>query len=69
MLNPDEYEVIPTYGLNEDGDDDLHSDTGFCPYGCPCHEDKDLIGEVNEQFQGGLLTADEATRTTQGKTI
>jgi hypothetical protein len=42
----EEYEVIPA-GFNEDGDLVLHQDSGFCPFGnCPCHEDKELIGEV-----------------------
>jgi hypothetical protein len=65
----EEYEVMPTWGLNEDGDYALHADTGFCPFGCPCHEDQELIGEVNEQYQSGLLTPDEATRTVAGGTV
>jgi hypothetical protein len=65
----DEYEVIPT-GFNEDGDLAIHGDTGFCPlHPCPCHEDKELIGGVNEQYQDGLLTPDEATAITQGRNI
>lgn len=32
-------------------------------------EDPDLIGEVNDLYQGGLVTGDEATDMTQGKTI
>jgi hypothetical protein len=65
----DEYEVLPSYGMNEDGDLDLHSATGFCPFGCPCHEDPELIGGVNDLYQDGLVTGDEATNITQGKTI
>lgn len=65
----EEYEVMPTYGLNEDGDLDVHSGTGFCPFGCPCHEDPDLIDGVNNLYQEGLLTASEATDMVDGKTI
>jgi hypothetical protein len=55
----EEYEVIPT-GFNEDGD------TGFCPFGdCPCHEDQTLIGGVNDLYQDGLVTGQEATNITQ----
>jgi hypothetical protein len=64
----EEYEVIP-YGFNEDGDLDVHSGTGFCPFGCPCHEDPDLIDGVNDLYQDGLLTGQEATNITQGRNI
>jgi hypothetical protein len=65
-----EYEVIPT-GLNEDGDPITHNANGFCfddPL-CPCHEDSTLIGEVNQAYQDGLLTASEATEVTRGRTL
>jgi hypothetical protein len=65
----EEYEVIP-YGFNEDGDLVLHGDTGFCPlFPCPCHEDQDLIGGVNDQYQDGLVTGQEATNITEGRNI
>lgn len=65
----EEYEVIPT-GYNEDGDLILHQDSGFCPlFPCPCHEDQELIGGVNDQYQEGWLTPEEATAITEGKNI
>jgi hypothetical protein len=33
---------------------------------CMCHDDQELIQGVNEQYQDGLLTASEATRTVKG---
>lgn len=65
----EEYEVIP-YGFNEDGDLAVHGESGFCPFfPCPCHEDQTLIGGVNDQYQDGLLTGQEATDITQGRNI
>jgi hypothetical protein len=65
----DEYEVIP-YGFNEDGDLAIHGDTGFCPlHPCPCHEDPELISDVEGHWRDGLLTPDEATAITEGRNI
>lgn len=63
-----EYEIVTAYGLNADGDLNVHSATGFCPFdACPCHEDQALIGEVNELYEQGLLTAQEASHTVAGR--
>jgi len=45
-------------------------DTPFCwdTY-CPCHEDQDAIAAVDQAYQNGLLTAEDATRIVQGHTI
>ena len=42
----------------------------FCPDStCPCREDQELLAELNEAVTNGLLTPEEATRFTQGKTL
>lgn len=46
------------------------ADTPFCSDStCPCHSDPDLIAEVNEQYENGLLTPEEATNYVLGKTL
>ncbi len=45
-------------------------DRPFCnDPSCPCHEDPEAIGMVNQYYQDGLITADDATRTIKGKQI
>ncbi len=45
-------------------------DTPFCwDAKCPCHEDQDAIRKVDQAYQGGLITAADATRIIQGRTI
>ena len=49
----------------------LHTDTHpFCgdPV-CPCHEDQELIMEVTQAVNQGLLTPAEATNLVNGKTL
>lgn len=36
---------------------------------CGCHEDAELIAEVNDDYQEGLLSSDDATRIVNGQTI
>ncbi len=36
---------------------------------CPCHEDQEAIGVINDAYQAGLVSADDATRIVQGKTL
>jgi hypothetical protein len=36
---------------------------------CPCHEDQELISQVNLHVQEGHLTPDEATAFVQGRTV
>ncbi len=50
----------------------LHSaDRPFCPVdpSCPCHEDSELIAEVNQFVQDGLMSPQEATDFVAGRTI
>jgi hypothetical protein len=57
--------VIPTR------DEPLHTEGHqFCfDPTCGCHEEPSLIDPVNQQYVDGLLTAEEATRTIQGRQI
>ena len=52
-------------------DDLVHTDHDpFCSDPtCLCHEDPDLLADVAEQVEGGLLTPDEATRFVQGRQV
>ena len=36
---------------------------------CPCHGDPELLSDVAQAVEQGLLTADEATRVVLGKTL
>lgn len=36
---------------------------------CPCHEDPELLTDVAQAVEQGLLTPDEATRVVMGKTV
>jgi len=36
---------------------------------CACHEDQELIGQVSQQVQNGLLTPEEANYLVAGKTL
>jgi hypothetical protein len=36
---------------------------------CPCHRDPELLAEVAQAVEQGLLTPDEATLVAQGKTL
>lgn len=62
--NDDEYYAVPTVPV----DDLVHTaEHPFCSDNtCPCHEDEEEIGKVNEDYQEGLYTAPEATRRVKG---
>ena len=50
-------------------DEIIHTDEHpFYPT-CGCHEDPELIAEVHEALQQGLITPEEATLMIQGKTL
>ena len=36
---------------------------------CPCRDDQVLITTVNQEYQEGFLTSDEASRIVQGRQI
>lgn len=52
-------------------DDLIHtSETPFCSDPtCPCKEDPDLLADVAQQVESGLLTPDEATRLVTGQQV
>ena len=52
-------------------DQPLHTaENPFCyDPACPCHEDQSFIADVNTAYQEGIITADDATRIVQGRTI
>ncbi len=65
MQAPDNFSyVIPVdYILHEPG-------KSFCwDITCDCHEDHELIAEVHEFVQDGLMTPHEATDCIAGKSI
>lgn len=67
MRKPDQY---PLLVLMEDPI--LHTDDHpFCSSDptCGCHEDLELIAEVNAAVAQGLITPEEATLIIQGKTL
>lgn len=58
----EEYEVVPI-------DHSFHTPAHpFCDdQTCPDKDDPELIGEVNELYQDGLISRQEATGIVQGK--
>jgi len=45
-------------------------DSPFCwDESCPCHEDQAAIRHVDQAYQDGLITAEDAIRIVQGRTI
>ncbi len=67
MRKPDQHPLIV---LMEDPiiHTDDHPFCGIDPT-CGCHEDPELIAEVNEAVEQGLITPEEATLMIQGKTL
>ena len=68
MLRPDEeYTVVPVIPTNSD----LHTDEyPFCYNpSCPCHEDMTLIDPINQGYQDGELTGQEATDIVKGNKL
>ena len=53
-------------------DDLIHTqEHPFCSMDptCSCHEDPELLTDVAQAVEQGLLTPDEATRVVMGKTV
>jgi hypothetical protein len=52
-------------------DDILHTQSHpFCGDStCPCHEDQELLSDVAQAVEQGLLTPYEATRFVEGKAV
>jgi hypothetical protein len=67
--NGDEGTSIPAIPVNERSL--IHTPINpFCyDETCGCHEDPELIAEVADAINQGLLTPDEATHFVAGKTI
>ena len=68
-LTPDtedtEYYVYPTSDYQEHT-----AEHPFCADPtCPCHEDQEAIAKVNEAYQAGEVTAEEASSIVQGRTF
>jgi hypothetical protein len=66
MINPnEEYYAIPVYPV----DSIIHDEENpFCDDPtCPCHEDEGAIGQVDEMYQDGIITADDATEIVKGR--
>ncbi len=55
----------------EDAYEEHTVDNPFCSADptCPCHDDPENIAEVDELYLEGLLTAQEATDTVNGKIL
>jgi hypothetical protein len=47
-----------------------HTEHMFCSdMTCPCKEDRELIGKLNQQIQDGEASVDDANRIYRGKTV
>ncbi len=60
----------PTFDIVIPMEDDLlhTAEHPFCwqDPACPCHEDPDSIRPIEQAFEDGLLTSEEANRTIAG---
>ena len=65
MQPPDDFTYVVTvdYILHERSKPFCYDDA------CNCHDDPELISEVNQFVQNGLMTSVEATNFVAGKTI
>ncbi len=61
----------PTHPIPIEVDYLLHTDDHpFCYDGpCLCHENPQAIADVHQTYLDGLVSAEDATRIVQGKTI
>ncbi len=61
----------PTQPIPIPVDELIHTDEHpFCYSDpCLCHEDPDAIAQVHQYYLDGLVSADDATRIVQGKTL
>ena len=70
-LTTEETEVTPT-GMSRDTTYSPHNTSyGFCTTDptCPCHEDENLIADVMADYEAGLLSEEDATDITMGRTL
>jgi hypothetical protein len=69
MKQPDQNVAIPI--PYEEGDLPQHNSNGFCGNmsSCPCHENKELIAELEQSRQCGEVTDADANRIFRGKTL
>jgi len=57
-----EYTVVPVIQT-----DMSHNDNGFCnDMTCPCHENQENIGTLNNQYQDGLTSTGDTDRLYRG---
>jgi len=65
--NNDEYTVVPVIPVDELEHTEGHP---FCtdPH-CPCKEDQDAIQQTYQQYQDGLLSADDRDRIYRGRMV
>jgi len=49
----------------------LHTEENpFCnDLSCPCHEDQSKVGKLNNYYQDGLVSAEDADRIFRGKAL
>lgn len=64
-LNPYGDNVVPVVPVDYPIHNDEHPNCS--DFDCPCYDD--LKGELTEQYQEGLVSADDATRILQGRQI
>jgi len=68
----DSDDIVYVYPILEGTDYRVHTpDHPFCDDvdGCPCHEDKEAIDELNGYYQEGLVSAQDADNIYRGKTL
>jgi hypothetical protein len=79
MKGAEEMTLAPLAGDNQNSDEEYTVDVVDIPQHtpghmcwdptCPCHDDPEIIGGINQHVQDGLLTPDNATDIVKGKNI
>jgi hypothetical protein len=66
----EEYYVYPNPPIEVSSEESIHNDNGFCfILSCPCHEDQELIDELEQQRQNGEVSQDDVERIFTGRTV
>jgi hypothetical protein len=69
-MSDEYYQVYPNPPLVVPSEGSIHNNSGFC-YNppCPCHEDQELITELDNHVQNGEASSADADRIYHGRTV
>jgi hypothetical protein len=66
----EEYHIFPNTPIVVPSNGSIHNDSGFCyDPTCPCHEDRELITDLNQHVVDGEASSTDADRIYHGKAV